>query len=90
VAGELAIFAGAGFREDTRPEGPRAFVLECDWMLGVSQLWEAENLPDGTTGFSPFATFYPLDQHVALGIRFATAWELLLSEDLALGGVWKE
>ena len=90
LSGELAFFAGAGFREDTQAKGPTAFVLEFDAMIGASQMSESFSNFDGTIGFSRFATFYPLDLHFALGVRFARDCELLLSGDLAGGAVWQE
>jgi hypothetical protein len=89
-AGEVAGFAGAGFHEDTNPTGRSAFVLECDTLLGVSRLWDSYNGADGKNAFFPYATFYPLDFHVAFGMRFAGEWEVLFSQDLAFGGVWEE
>jgi hypothetical protein len=90
VSGELVVFAGAGFREDTAPDAPSALLVEFDFSLGFSRLWEAYNKPDNTTGFFPYATIYPFAPRAAIGARLATVWEVLVFQELGFGGIWEE
>jgi hypothetical protein len=66
---DIALTLGAGFRDDTDPTGPTAFLFEfAGTLCGTSN-----------------SAFYPVGLHLAIGGRFEQSWELLLSGDVALG-----
>jgi hypothetical protein len=80
--GELALFAGLGFRHDTHPTGSRAFVLELDGILGVTGVSQG-------SGIGEIVAIYPLGLRLGFGMRFDTDWEVVFSSDLASGWAWQ-